>query len=593
MRRILVILVLLIGSILLLPTVVNAADQILYVRDCDGDSSCGTAAGTSWTNPYDQLSAAEAAINRTANDDVYIYVADGTYTGVTIDAIAHGENMIYIKKATAADHGTDTGWDNAYGDGQAIIQHASSSTSLITIYLKTDYITIDGGALMGAANLVTSYGFRVKYPGNFGSNPSAGSNIAGIMLQAARIATKVTIARTAIEGYGDHTCLDGVPYACTNQGLKVNSADASGFTIDSNYFYGWQVNLGLYQVSDFTVKNNYFDGNVSGSSAHGNQLLPDGTKNLLICNNTFKNTLVAAIGMHKTTATSTGLKIYNNIVDGHQGATLTTGFGNNDSGKTDVFTGAQIHHNTFVNIAFGSRGPVNVGNLSDVATGKSYVYNNLIFGSSNPRLTNQGGTAGGVVHDYNAYLGCTGDITSATNNQVDSEATSAIFTNYGTGVYTINAEDATAIDHIIGQGKTLASPFDIDKAGVSRTAPYDIGAYDVGGSADATAPTLAEVTPVPASSSNQAPSYVFSSDEAGTVTYGGTCGNGSLSTAIVGNNTTSWALGIATYSDCTITVTDAASNASTPLAVQEFVITPVDSAAAKTIEGGVVFTTLP
>src|SRR5690606_5997818 len=112
-------------------------------------------------------------------------------------------------------------------------------------------------------------------------------------------------------------------------------------------------------------------------------------------------------------------------------------------------------------------------------------------------------------------------------------APSTIFTNYAGGVYSIAAADQTAIDHIIGRGKTLASPFDIDYLGVSRTAPFDIGAYDVGGSADGTAPKLTEETPVSTPSSNQAPQYVFSSDEAGTVTYGGTCGNGSLSTAIV------------------------------------------------------------
>lgn len=91
-------------------------------------------------------------------------------------------------------------------------------------------------------------------------------------------------------------------------------------------------------------------------------------------------------------------------------------------------------------------------------------------------------------------------------------------------------------------------------------------------SGDETAPTLAAVTPVSTPSANTTPEYIFSSNEAGTITYGGTCGNGSLSNAINGNNTVTWTLAVGTYSNCTITVNDGA-NSSTPLAVAEFVIT--------------------
>ena len=90
-------------------------------------------------------------------------------------------------------------------------------------------------------------------------------------------------------------------------------------------------------------------------------------------------------------------------------------------------------------------------------------------------------------------------------------------------------------------------------------------------SGDSTAPTLAEVTPVTTPSQNMNPSYVFSSDEAGSITYGGTCGTGSLANAIAGNNTVTWTLAVGTYSNCTITVNDGA-NSSDPLAVTEFVI---------------------
>jgi len=92
--------------------------------------------------------------------------------------------------------------------------------------------------------------------------------------------------------------------------------------------------------------------------------------------------------------------------------------------------------------------------------------------------------------------------------------------------------------------------------------------------ADETAATLALVTPVSTPTTNQSAQCVFSSNESGNITYGGTCGTGSKNVAVAGNNAVIWNLAPGTYSDCTITVTDAAGNASTPLAVTEFVITP-------------------
>jgi len=105
--------------------------------------------------------------------------------------------------------------------------------------------------------------------------------------------------------------------------------------------------------------------------------------------------------------------------------------------------------------------------------------------------------------------------------------------------------------------------------------------------ADITAPILAEVTPVSTPSTDTTPQYVFSSDEAGTITYGGTCGNGTLSNAINGNNTTTWSLPAGTYSNCTVTVTDSSANASDALAITEFVIT--STASLKAASGGVSF----
>jgi hypothetical protein len=66
------------------------------------------------------------------------------------------------------------------------------------------------------------------------------------------------------------------------------------------------------------------------------------------------------------------------------------------------------------------------------------------------------------------------------------------------------------------------------------------------------------------------PSYAFSSNEAGNISYGGSCSS-STTSAITDNNTITFnTLSAGTYSNCTINVTDAASNTSDTLTINSF-----------------------
>ena len=89
---------------------------------------------------------------------------------------------------------------------------------------------------------------------------------------------------------------------------------------------------------------------------------------------------------------------------------------------------------------------------------------------------------------------------------------------------------------------------------------------------DTTAPTIEEVTAVTTPTSDITPDYTFSSTEAGTITYGGSCSSSDTS-AISDNNTITLAsLSERTYSDCTITVTDSAGNISNSLTLTSFFV---------------------
>lgn len=89
---------------------------------------------------------------------------------------------------------------------------------------------------------------------------------------------------------------------------------------------------------------------------------------------------------------------------------------------------------------------------------------------------------------------------------------------------------------------------------------------------DTTAPVISPVTTVPTPSTDTTPTYTFTTDEAGTITYGGDCSSSTTSAVIGSNPITFTALADGTHSNCTITVTDASTNVSNILAVNSFTI---------------------
>lgn len=89
---------------------------------------------------------------------------------------------------------------------------------------------------------------------------------------------------------------------------------------------------------------------------------------------------------------------------------------------------------------------------------------------------------------------------------------------------------------------------------------------------DNTEPTLAVVTPIRTYINDTTPNFVFSSDEAGTTSYAGSCASATTA-ATSGNNTiTLNTLAEGTYSNCSLIVTDNVGNASDSLSIPTFTI---------------------
>jgi hypothetical protein len=89
---------------------------------------------------------------------------------------------------------------------------------------------------------------------------------------------------------------------------------------------------------------------------------------------------------------------------------------------------------------------------------------------------------------------------------------------------------------------------------------------------DTLAPIITQVTAIPSLTNDNTPNYTFSSDEAGTILYGGSC-NSSTNTATLGNNTITFnTLADANYANCTVRVQDASGNLSNILTLASFTI---------------------
>lgn len=91
---------------------------------------------------------------------------------------------------------------------------------------------------------------------------------------------------------------------------------------------------------------------------------------------------------------------------------------------------------------------------------------------------------------------------------------------------------------------------------------------------DTTAPVISEVTSVTTPTTDNTPNYTFTTNEAGTISYGGDCSSVTTSATSGSNTITFSTLADGAHSNCTITVTDTATNVSNTLSITAFTVTP-------------------
>ncbi|MES2202807.1 MAG: Ig-like domain-containing protein [Patescibacteria group bacterium] len=208
---------------------------------------------------------------------------------------------------------------------------------------------------------------------------------------------------------------------------------------------------------------------------------------------------------------------------------------------------------TVMSIDSTATGAFNAGDTIDFTV----VFSEPVVVTGFPQITlDSGGTA--------TYVSGSGSDTLTFSYTVQPTDNSADLTYSATTALTGTIQDA-------------ATPANDATLTLPPTASF-AGTHDI--VIDTVAPTIAEVTPVSSPTPDPTPDYTFSSDEAGTLSYGvGDCSSATAA-AVASNNTVTFdTLADGTHSNCTIEVTDAAGNVSNTLAVASFdVAVPTNNA---------------
>jgi hypothetical protein len=401
-----------------------------YVR------SGASGSGSDWSN------AAPALPASLVRGDTY-YVADGSYPAYTFKDPQSGTLTITVKKATAADHGTDSGWQAGYGDGQAIFNSV--------LRFNTGYYVLDGQKrnesdwFDGA-----SYGFRINHNGQDQNivigGGSASSNIAVKYVFVDAIYQN--LPSTTVRRYAIDTDTYG-------------GSIATNLVFHRMYVYGSNNVWFLRTTNGAIVEYSASNGVASNSANHGEIVnLYYSGNNAIIRYNQWKNAFIGNGGTALVAITyADGLQFYGNVLSNFDSSDGAVGFDGYSSSHN------RVYNNTFIG---------GVGYNSGVAWGSgtdNLVYNNLFI---NCRTVGLQGT-----HDYNGFS----DSNSRGEGHAQVNVPTSIFANYSGGNFKL-VSDTSA-------GMTMASPFDKDLLGTTRGADGTVsrGAFEfVTGSVTALTP---------------------------------------------------------------------------------------------------------
>jgi hypothetical protein len=389
-----------------------------------------TGDGSSWDNALDSLPAT------LVRGDTY-YIGDGTYGAYRYDDSESSGAYIYIKKATASDHGTDVGWSSNYGDGQATFTGTQTFTK--------GYYEINGNNVP-SQGLATKWGFKIT------GTPGLSR---GIYINGNNDLSHIKISNLHIDMSGDTTgenkCIKGTFGDTDNTYITVNYCKLENFgdaiSIDSD-------------DGNIIYEYNYFHRTADdGTGDHGDAIVlaPGDSKqttDYIIRYNIFNWNGQNIYFSGYSYWAFNNFQIYGNLhyCDETPYASCA-GIHQNSDGPS--ITNLAIFNNTFYNVYYAVHARVD-------STMSGYFKNNIMYDCNTIDLRNL------ITHDYNYYE--TGTSISEDNIQFGGNP----FVN--SAIYNLQLSGATnSGDSSVGVDQYTSK----DLLGNTRgTGTWDRGAYE-------------------------------------------------------------------------------------------------------------------
>lgn len=391
--------------------------------------------------------------------DTYFIADYASYPAYTFNDAPSSTTLITIKKATVADHGTSTGWDNTYGDGQAVWSVTSTGWTIDTTYMVFDGVT-------GSGFGTTAYGFKI-----------AVSSIGGVGIWSSALVD---------------TSLD-----CRNITFQNIEIDLPQSLPDSDYTYGFYLSGDVAphtkDISTITISNVWIK--------KGRQAITAGyAVDWIVERCSIEAQGPGDVDHHYAqlvfSLDYSNITIrYNQIRDAQQEGWTSVIEPQAYPGSNMYIYGNAFYartglaYNSFCNEGiFVCAGEVHCDGL--------YIFNNTIYGW-------QGGNAG-IFLDTGA--GVSANVFIRNNIWVDCAAAGisdpnavAVTSNNDTSATVTFVDAATYNFHLTaheGPGTTLASPFDTDPDGTTRGAggTWDRGMFQLASSPSGGAPSAYGVT---------------------------------------------------------------------------------------------------
>jgi hypothetical protein len=436
-----------------------------YVRA--GASGAGT--GDDWTNAYTDLP------TTLVRGDVY-YLATGTYGTHNFNDANAGTLTITVQKATAGNHGTDTGWQSSFGTGEAVFTTTSANTLWV---VTTGYYNFEGvfgygkqahgfGIRLTSAASRSSQGDLVDWGGTPGVSGPVHCNF-------------------------NHIELDwnnGTPtvYNLMNQTVISGEMPSSYVTFYSCFFHdapGYCFYMGQWSgavhrpITDHLVIDHcyfYNNGGGGGPNAHWELFWFTDNRYLTVSNNVIENVFGPIDGQTGwlMVGACQNVYIYGNLFFSSSPNTVVGGNGVIATWSSDDYKCDSVHiiNNTFANIDGGYGGHILFAH-NTVSDTNIVAKNNLYYEPSNWSFT------GLTTQDHEAFGG--GVVASGSNAQTGlspSQFVDYSARNYHLGLATLPGDSG------------VGAPYNIDPDGKTRGAGgiWDRGAYEYGLGSQPSAP---------------------------------------------------------------------------------------------------------